>query len=233
MTNLSKGIVGMLLIFAFSSGASAENPRIPGSWSQFLTKAEGLGAKQLLLVFTDEAGQSRATLNCLEHSSNSWNFSHPPMSASVGRNGIANPGMKREGDGLTPHGFFPLGLAFGYQTSYETKMPYRQMRKEDVWIDDTSAQDYNRLVHIDSTQAKSFEHMRRDDSLYKLGLIVEYNTDPVIPEMGSAIFVHFWGKSFRSTAGCLGLPEHHLKTVLTFLDPAKRPIIAFIRKDIR
>lgn len=140
--------------------------------------------------------------------------------------------MKLEGDGRSPNGIFPIGMAFGYQPTHTTKMPYRQMQKEDVWVDDPSAIDYNQLVRIDSTTAKSFEHMRRNDKLYKLGLVVEYNTKPVIPGLGSAIFIHIWGRPFGVTAGCLALPEHHLEDVLGFLDPQKAPVIAFVRSDL-
>ncbi len=227
-------ILLMLLAFSAVSGVSdAAAALIPASWSTYLQGADKAGAKQMLLVITQAAGKSRAQLFCLEKINGNWQKALEPMSASVGRNGIADPEMKREGDGCSPYGVYPVGLAFGYDATCSTRMPYRQVFADDVWVDDPASTDYNRLVKQASTSAKSFEHMRRSDELYRKGLVVEYNTDPVIAGKGSAIFIHFWGKPFNSTAGCLGLPKHHLDEVLAFLDPAKSPVIGFFRQDVR
>ena len=48
------------------------------------------------------------------------------ISAVIGRNGIAPLGQKKEGDGRTPSGIYPLGSAFGYPVSIDTGLPYRQ-----------------------------------------------------------------------------------------------------------
>ena len=71
-------------------------------------------------------------------------------------------------------------------------MPYRQVSDEDIWVDDVNSVDYNQLVKKGSTDAVSFEKMRRDDVLYKYGIIVNYNVNPVIKGYGSAIFFHVW-----------------------------------------
>lgn len=223
----------MIFVVGLASQLPAQIASTPKSWVHFLDEADKLGAGQLLLAISRAPGQSRAELHCLERNAAGWQIALPAMAAAVGRKGIAEPGAKREGDGQSPCGVFPLGMAFGYQPAHTTRMPYRQMHKEDIWVDDPAAADYNRLVRIDSTTAKSFEYMRRKDNLYKLGLVVEYNTNPVVPGLGSAIFVHIWGRPFGATAGCLALPEHKLVEVLGFLDPAKAPAIGFFRDDSR
>jgi L,D-peptidoglycan transpeptidase YkuD (ErfK/YbiS/YcfS/YnhG family) len=212
--------------------AHASSAKIPESWAHYLKMAEDLAASQLLMVFTSRAEVTRAELFCLEKVGNEWHIAIPAMAASVGRKGIAEPESKREGDGKTPYGMYHIGMAFGYESDCPTRMPYRQMQSHDIWVDDPAAEDYNRLVHLDRTKAKSFEYMRRKDDLYKFGLVVEYNTNPIVPGLGSAIFIHYWGRPFRSTAGCLGLSEQNLQAVLSFLDPAKSPVIGFYRKDI-
>lgn len=219
------------LIFLFLLAIPAHASQIPRSWNRYLAQADKAGAEQLMLVLATTRGKSRAILHCLEKHNDGWRFALRPMSASVGRNGIADPGLKREGDGMSPWGLYPLGMAFGYAATFPTKMPYRQMYADDVWVDDPTAPDYNRLVKKSATAAASFEYMRRRDELYRAGLVVEYNTEPVIGGLGSAIFIHFWGRSFNSTAGCLGLPRRHLEAVLGFLDPNRRPMIAFYRQD--
>lgn len=144
---------------------------------------------------------------------------------AIGRNGFAPQGEKREGDGRTPSGIFPLRLAFGYPDRLDSKMPYRQATPTDVWVDDPASPNYNRWVQKDLAQASSFELMRRDDDLYKYGIVIEYNTEEVVPGAGSAIFFHVWSGPGRNTAGCVATREDHLVELLRWLDPARRPWI--------
>lgn len=227
-------ILLMQLAFsAFSGLSDATAAVIPAAWDTYLQEADKTGAGQIILVLTRAAGKSRAQLFCLEKKNGQWQRPLRPMSASVGRHGIADPEMKCEGDGCSPYGIYPVSLAFGYDAICNTRMPYRQVFADDIWVDDPAAPDYNRMVKKTATTAKSFEYMRRRDELYRKGLVVEYNTAPIIPDKGSAIFIHFWGKAFNPTAGCLGLPKHHLNAVLEFLDPEKSPVIGFFRLDLR
>ncbi len=231
--SLNFEIAPILLLFSlvFALAVPAHAGGIPRSWQKILTAADKANAGQFVLVLTGKPGQFKAEVHCMEKSNGVWQFAMPPMSASVGRNGIADIGEKREGDGMSPAGVFPIGLAFGYDEECATKMPYRQMFADDIWVDDPAAADYNRLTKVADSMAKSYEFMRRRDELYRQGLVVEYNTKPVVAGHGSAIFIHFWGRAFNSTSGCLGLPKKHLQTLLGFLDPAKKPLIGFFRKD--
>ncbi len=222
----------MCALLNFALPVQADPVSMPTTWAAYLEQADAMQARQLLLVFTDAAEQNRAELFCLENTGTSWNIALPAMPASVGRKGIAAPGAKREGDGCSPYGLYPIGMAFGYQASCTTRMPYRQMSADDIWVDDPAAPDYNHLVKKAATTAKSFEYMRRQDNLYKYGLVVEYNTNPVVAGHGSAIFIHIWSRSYGPTAGCLAMSEENLLKVLAFLDPAKSPKIGFFRKDL-
>ena len=75
------------------------------------------------------------------------------------------------------------------------------------------------------TRATSFEKMRRDDDLYKLGIVVEYNTHPVNKGYGSAIFFHLWRGKGRATEGCIALSEDDLSKIVRWLDPAAAPVV--------
>ena len=161
----------------------------------------------------------------LERTGSEWRRAMEPFDASIGRNGFAPYGEKREGDGRTPSGLYRLGTAFGYAESAATKMPYRQSQPDDVWIDDPNAPDYNRWVKQSQTRALSFEKMKRADHLYKHGMVIEYNTDPVIKGHGSAIFLHIWAGSKSTTAGCVAVSEENLLRILNWLDPAAKPAI--------
>ncbi len=154
-----------------------------------------------------------------------WRQVMEPMIAVIGRNGFAPAGEKREGDGRTPSGLYPLRQVFGYAESAATKMPYRQALPDDLWVDDPNAPDYNRWVKQNETRALSFEKMRREDDLYKYGIVIEYNTDPVLRNYGSAIFLHVWAGSGSRTAGCVAVSEEDLLKILAWLDPRARPVI--------
>jgi L,D-peptidoglycan transpeptidase YkuD (ErfK/YbiS/YcfS/YnhG family) len=161
----------------------------------------------------------------LEKHAGIWETVFEPFNAVIGKNGFAQPGEKREGDGKTPSGIYPLKMTFGYDESIKTKMPYRQVLADDIWVDDVNADDYNRWVKKGATQAKSYEKMRRDDSLYKYGIVIEYNTRPVVKGYGSAIFFHVWGGADITTGGCVAVSEENIIKILLWLDPQAEPLI--------
>ena len=161
----------------------------------------------------------------LEKDHDDWKWVSGPMEAMIGKNGFALPGEKREGDGKTPSGIFSLKRTFGYDKTVKTKMPYRQASEEDLWVDDPNATDYNRWVKQGETGAASYEKMKREDGQYKYGIVIEYNTDPVIKGHGSAIFFHVWeGKDFP-TAGCVAVSEEDIIKIFEWLDPNAFPLI--------
>ena len=161
----------------------------------------------------------------LEKDHDDWKWVSGPMEAMIGKNGFALPGEKREGDGKTPSGIFSLKRTFGYDKTVKTKMSYRQASEEDIWVDDPNATDYNQWVKQGETGAASYEKMKREDGQYKYGIVIEYNTDPVIKGHGSAIFFHVWeGKDFP-TAGCVAVSEEDIIKIFEWLDPNALPLI--------
>ena len=104
-------------------------------------------------------------------------------------------------------------------------MPYRPMTPHDVWVDDPASPDYNRLKKRGETAARSFEDMVLPDDRYKYGIVIEYNTNPVIPGHGSAIFLHIWKNNTTPTAGCVAISEENILKLIRWLDPAKKPLI--------
>jgi L,D-peptidoglycan transpeptidase YkuD (ErfK/YbiS/YcfS/YnhG family) len=188
-----------------------------------------LGKSTQLLLVIDHSNifYTKIFVYALEKRDGIWQMIFEPINAVIGRNGFAPTGDKREGDGRTPSGIFTLRQSFGYAQSIITKMPYRQASDDDLWIDDPNSADYNRWVKKDKPKpnAASFEKMKRDDDLYKYGIIIEYNTDPVIKGNGSAIFFHVWGGDDVSTQGCVAVSEENILKILAWLDPKALPII--------
>ena len=143
---------------------------------------------------------------------------------ATGRNGFAPAGQKKEGDGRTPSGTFYLKQAFGYPPLVKTGLDYRQATDNDFWVDDPSSTYYNQWVD-GKPLAQSFERLKRDDDLYKYGIVVEYNTEPIESGKGSAIFVHVWRGPDSSTAGCMALSEENLIKLLEWLNKMESPMI--------
>ena len=181
-------------------------------------------AGQVLAVEATRQGSVESTLWGFEKTAHGWEKILGPIPVAVGRSGIADFDRKREGDGMTPRGVFSLGPVFGYAASAVTKMPYRQATAQDVWIDDPASPRYNQWVR--GIPAKeSHEKMRRSDELYRLGIVIGYNTAPAVPGLGSAIFMHIWRGPGKSTSGCVAMAENDLEQITAWLDPDKKPQI--------
>lgn len=180
---------------------------------------------QLILVRNDGPLPHNSTLYAFERNAGTWALILGPVPAMTGRNGFAGTGGKREGDGRTPTGAYPLGFAFGYPSRIDSAMPYRQMTRDDIWVDDPDSRDYNRLKKRGQTAARSFEDMVLPDDRYKYGIVIEYNADPVIPGLGSAIFLHIWKNETTPTAGCIAISEENILKLVRWLGPAKKPVI--------
>ena len=224
MKSLKKLHAFILLALSLSLAACAAHYRGPALLEAMGEKTVRTG--QLLVVVNESCMLwDNQMLYTLEKREGIWRQVFGPMKAVVGKNGFAPPGEKREGDGLTPSGSFKLGPVFGYAPQANTRMPYRQALSDDLWVDDPKAPDYNRWVKQSETHASSYEKMRRDDDQYKLGVVIEYNTDPVIPGYGSAIFLHLWNNPRTPTAGCVAVSEEDLVKILEWLDPAAHPMV--------
>jgi L,D-peptidoglycan transpeptidase YkuD (ErfK/YbiS/YcfS/YnhG family) len=206
----------------------------------FAPLASNFNAKDFLISQDNRIGQSsqiilvrdnsflfftKTTLYTMEKRGDEWQASFEPFEGVIGRNGFAPEGEKREGDGRTPSGLFPLKMTFGYNSTIKTKMPYRQALADDIWVDDPNAEDYNRWVKKSETRSTSYEIMKRDDNLYKYGIVIEYNTDPIIKGNGSAIFLHIWKGEGITSAGCVAVSEEDIIKILGWLDPAASPLI--------
>lgn len=181
---------------------------------------------QVIIVTRVEAPGSDAQLFAYEmNDEDEWKHILGPVPAMIGRNGFAPSGEKREGDGKTPSGIYYLGFAFGYLPKIDSAMPYRQMTRSDIWVDDPASPDYNSLKKRGETRAKSFEDMVLSDDRYKYGIVIRYNMDPVVPGHGSAIFLHIWKDPKTPTSGCVAVSEENILKLLKWLNPRKRPVI--------
>ena len=133
--------------------------------------------------------------------------------AACGRAGVRQD--KREGDGATPAGTFPL--IHGYYRADRiapppTSLPTIALQPNHAWVDDPADPNYNRLVSL--PYPAHHEAMWRDDGLYDLVVLISYNTDPPLPGLGSAIFLHVARPDFAATEGCIAVARDVLGPLL-------------------
>lgn len=153
-----------------------------------------------------------------------WKSQGPASSAVVGVRGTIAADQKREGDGKTPKGLYPLLQMFGAGERDDLKMSYTPLVESDKWIDDAKHPDYNKWIRGNTT-ARSFERLLRADGQYDLFSVVGYNLSPIVAGRGSAIFMHIWRKPGNGTAGCVAMSRADLEVIARQLDPEKQPHI--------
>lgn len=187
---------------------------------------------QLLVVFNETTESSSAVLLAMEKKDNGWVVASATMSAGIGRKGFAATGAKREGDQMSPTGFFRLGQLFCYEKDVRTRMPFIQTTTEDKWIDDPNSSDYNRHIR-GLTQANSYEKLKISDDEYKYCMVIEYNMHPVVKGMGSAIFLHLsQGETPNPSAGCVVVTQKDMEWLLNWMNPELKPSILMGNKKV-
>ena len=72
--------------------------------------------------------------------------------------------------------------------------------------------------------------MKREDSQYRLGVVVEHNKNGIY-KRGSCIFIHVEKKENAPTAGCTSMKYNDLKKIVMWLDESKNPILIQIPKS--
>jgi L,D-peptidoglycan transpeptidase YkuD (ErfK/YbiS/YcfS/YnhG family) len=138
--------------------------------------------------------------------------------AAVGRTGVA--AVKKEGDGATPAGSYPLVSGFyraDRMTLPPSGLPMRALSPRDAWVDDPTDPNYNRLAAL--PYPAHSEPMWLDEAVYDLLVVIGYNMGPVVPGAGSAIFLHVARPDFSPTAGCIAVAPDVLIHLMPFLGP--------------
>ena len=193
------------------------------------------GARQLVIAVNAERALPWARLLALERPGPDapWTCVFGPWDVHVGKKGFSPFNRKKEGDLTTPTGLFPVGTAFGYEASADTRLDYRQAGPDDCWVDDPRSTDYNKWVNPAPPAGVSHEKMRRKDNLYRLGFVIRYNENPIVPGKGSAIFAHLRRTDRVGTAGCVAMLPPEFEKLLHWLDKTRNPVILTgMRKEV-
>jgi L,D-peptidoglycan transpeptidase YkuD (ErfK/YbiS/YcfS/YnhG family) len=122
----------------------------------------------------------------------------------------------KEGDGITPKGVFKITKIY-YRADkikiIKTNIKKIKITKNMGWCDDPVSRFYNQQIKLPSKF--SHEKLYRNDDLYDLIAVMNYNTNPIIKNKGSAIFMHISKKSYKKTEGCIALKKKDLINILT------------------
>ncbi len=142
------------------------------------------------------------------------------VAAAFGRSGAIAADAKREGDGATPLGVWPVRAALlrpDRMAPPGTALPWRCLRTDDGWSDDSADPAYNYPVR--HPHRFSAERLWRDDHAYDIVVILGHNHAPPVPGLGSAIFLHCSQPDGRATEGCVAVDRAVLADWLERLAP--------------
>jgi len=136
--------------------------------------------------------------------------------AVLGRSGRAM--LKREGDGSTPLGSMKIIRGF-YRADRlrlpPTSLPMAPIRRDMGWCDAPGHASYNRRVRLPFSA--SHERMHRNDRLYDICLVLDWNFRQRRRYGGSAIFWHLTHESGRPTEGCIAIEPTAMRRLLPLL----------------
>jgi len=132
---------------------------------------------------------------------------------AIGKNGITN--NKIEGDKCTPSGIYSIDQIY-YRKDKLTlpKIDFQTtpINKNFGWCDDTTSSHYNKFIEFPFSDRA--EILFREDEIYNIICVISYNTNPIIKNKGSAIFLHVANTDYSGTAGCLALKQSDLIELL-------------------
>ncbi|WP_416827613.1 L,D-transpeptidase family protein [Ectobacillus polymachus] len=174
---------------------------------------------QLILVTTKGYGTNEAYIRTFERDANGHWKTLLGMDGFIGKTGFANE--MSEGGAASPRGKYTIGTAFGIPENPGTKLSYKQITDDDVWVDDANSSLYNTWQKKSQNNGRWTSAKNMNIPQCKYGFVINYNTDR-IPGKGSAIFFHI---SDNYTLGSTAASENNVLRILRWLDPSKNPVI--------
>lgn len=220
---------------------------------QFASSARAAGVpndcQQLIVALAPDWDSMQGTLQRFERSGTGpWQPAGVACPVLFGKNGLAwgrgmagqdeNGLRKSERDGRAPAGVFRIGKIYTYDAALPAgaDFPFHQVSKADAWIDDPTRPDYNRFVTIDDPENPppwfAKEKMRHNDFAYRWLVEIRHNSDPPVPNEGSAIFFHIRRGVARPTSGCTTMAENDLIKLITWLRADRHPCYVLLPRTV-
>jgi L,D-peptidoglycan transpeptidase YkuD (ErfK/YbiS/YcfS/YnhG family) len=168
------------------------------------------------VIWVDGSGPRQTTRLCARVSPGRYVMQKGPYFGHVGVKGVAAPGAKREGDGKTPYGSYPMRGGFGIYANPGLASSWLRTSWRDVWVDDSRSALYNTHQRLPANGRWASAERMRLSPAYNYAQVIGYN-ERRTRGRGSAIFLHV--DQGRGTAGCVSLPTSSLLAVLRWEKP--------------
>ena len=143
-------------------------------------------------------------------------FDKYKVKCAVGKRGIRK--KKKEGDFITPIGTFKIKFIYYRRDKIkklQTNLKKKPINKSMGWCDDPRSKQYNQLIKYPFKY--SSEKLYRNDNIYDIILVLNFNMNPIKKSKGSAIFIHIAKKKFESTKGCVAVRKVDLLRIIKHL----------------
>ncbi|MFA5507646.1 MAG: L,D-transpeptidase family protein [Vulcanimicrobiota bacterium] len=207
--------------------------------------------RQAVVVYSQSWDHTTATMLRFERADESadWTRVGKSVKVNLGRTGLAwgrSPLMKtpsglklkKEGDGRSPAGLFPILSAFGHPAPpegySEANLDFLTVTDQQA-VDDSKSEYYNQIVRpaeVGGVSWNSAETMKIE--VYRLGLVVGHNLPKAVPGGGSAIFFHLQTGPGETTAGCTSMTKGALTELVLWLEKEKNPVLLQLpREELR
>jgi L,D-peptidoglycan transpeptidase YkuD (ErfK/YbiS/YcfS/YnhG family) len=132
---------------------------------------------------------------------------------ALGKDGIRK--KTKEGDNITPVGIFKITTIYYRHDKIKkikTSIKKIKIKKNMGWCDDPGSNFYNQQIKLPSEF--SYEKLYRNDRVYDILAVLNYNVNPVRKNKGSAIFIHVAKNNYEPTAGCVAVKKADLIKLL-------------------
>ncbi len=180
-----------------------------------------LTGSQLVMVYL-HGGKSQ--IYCYSKENDVWQLNRDIsyLRAYVGKNGLN--AEKKEGDGTTPSGLYPLVFAFGHDKDADTRMEYRQILEGTYWVNDPESALYNQWTQQKGEGLWAYaEDLHNSGIRYNLAFVVGYNYgEKTVAGAGSGIFLHCGD---YATDGGICMKEVNMRKLGSWLDQSAAPQI--------
>ena len=202
--------------------------------------------KQLVVSVAPTWNSTQGQLQLFERAGDGWKAVAPPVAVLYGKSGLvwgrgisgqdeAGP-HKQERDGRAPAGVFRIGRIYTDDAKLPAgaSYPYRTITLGDAWIDDSTHPQYNQHVVVDPKSPPAWfdkQKMRHGDFAYRWLVEIRHNSDPPVPNAGSAIFFHIRRGPSRPSAGCTVMAEENLVKMIRWLRADQRPHYALLPRS--
>ena len=201
------------------SGIHVESP----DWVSKLDAAADSEQLMVVAAFSDDATDAWISLH-EKDSDGKW-YMVMTTPGFIGKNGL---GKTKEGDAKTPVGTFHFNRAFGIADDPGCAIPYVKVDENTYWSGDwRDGFHYNELVSLDDLPELATEDSERIMDYpyhYQYCLNISYNEEGVAGA-GSGIFLHCFGPAKPFSAGCVAIPEDHMKYVMQHVDEKTAVVI--------